>query len=210
MNAESADKTATKKAKKDAASSAKRAREGRFVGWQKSPIHQSTFGKTTKGGSNNTAANYKNSTGPVQKSNSAWYIIDASQVPVGRFATVAASILMGKHRPDFTPGAGSGDAVIVINAKEAFFSSNKADKKMYYWHTGYFGGLKMETARVALQKHPEKVIYDAVYGMMPKTNLSRKQLVHLKIYPTADHPHKAQQPIELDLTKSNLKSLAIA
>lgn len=180
------------------------------MGWQKTPIHQSKFGKTTKGGAMNQTAKFKNSTGDLQDVKSSWYLVDASQVPVGRLATVIASILTGKHRPDFTPGAGSGDCVVVINAKDAFFSSNKADKKVYYWHTGYFGGLKMETARVALEKHPEKVIYDAVHGMMPKSNLSRKQLVHLKIYKDGDHPHKAQNPIELDLQKSNLKSLAIA
>jgi len=174
----------------------------RFVGWQVTPVHQSTFGKTTRGGSSNEKANLIGSTGPVQTLEKQWYVLDASEVPVGRLATTAASILMGKHQATFTPGAGSGDHVIVINAGKAFFTSNKSEKKIYYRHTGYIGGLKMETAGEALLKHPEKVIHDAVYGMMPKSRLSAKQLRHLKVFHDDKHGMSAQQPISVSLKES--------
>lgn len=185
----------------------KSATDRRFVGWQETPIHQCSFGKTTKGGEINQTLKIKRSTGAVQTVSKTWYLLDASKVPVGRLATVAASILSGKHSPTFTPGAGSGDNIVVINAGKAFFTSDKSDKKIYYWHTGWMGGLKMETAREALVKHPEKVIYDAVYGMLPKTNLSQKQLKHLKIYKDAKHPHVAQAPVEIDLKTTSLKNI---
>lgn len=189
---------------------AQKSKKSRYLGWQETPIHQARFGQSTRGGSNNTKAKFKNSTGPVQEiENHKWFILDAKQLPVGRLASVAASILMGKHQTTYTPGAGSGDAVIVINAKDAFFTSNKAHKKIYYRHTGWVGGLKNETAGEALQKHPEKVIWDAVYGMMPKNRLSNKQLVHLKIYKDDKHGQGAQKPITLDLKgQSLLKSIS--
>ena len=134
----------------------------RYLGWQTTPIHQATFGKTTKGGRNNQEFAMKHSTGEVQKVSSEWYVVDASEAPIGRLASAIATVLMGKHRATFTPGAGSGDKVIVINADKAYFTSNKADKKVYYWHTGYVGSLKSIDAGHALEKHPEKVIWDAV------------------------------------------------
>ncbi len=190
------------------AKSAKKTEESkkttRYIGWQKSPLHQAFHGKTTQGGARTAQMSFKNSTGPVNSVEKRWYILDAATTPVGRLATTAASILLGKHLPSFTPGAGSGDYVIVINAEKAFFTSNKADKKIYYRHTGWIGGLKMETARLALQKHPEKVIYDAVYGMLPKNRLSRKQLRHLKIYHGADHKQDAQKGTIIELKTSGL------
>ncbi len=183
-------------------------RKGRFLGWQDTPIQQATFGGTTKGGRNNTKSVLKHSTGAVQEVSKSWYLLDASEAPVGRLASVAASILMGKHRPTFTPGAGSGDGVIVINADKAFFTSNKADKKIYYWHTKFMGGLKQETARDALIKHPEKVIWDAVQGMLPHNKLSRYQLALLKVFRTADHPQKSQKPSAISLKgKGHLKNI---
>ncbi|TVQ79919.1 MAG: 50S ribosomal protein L13 [Bradymonadales bacterium] len=137
------------------------------------------------------------------------YLLDASLVPVGRLATVAASLLSGKHKPSFTPGANSGDQVVVINANRAFFSSNKAEKKIYYWHTGWMGGLKMRTAGEALERNPERVIFEAVEGMLPKNRLSQRQLVHLKIYKTADHPHQAQKPYALTEEHFGLKKLGL-
>ncbi len=133
-----------------------------------------------------------------------WHLIDASKLPIGRLATVAATLLMGKHKPSFTIGAGSGDAVVVIHADKAFFTSNKADKKIYYRHSGYMGGLKMQTAGEALKKDPTKVIYDAVQGMMPKNKLSRYQLSRLKIFVGSSHPLKAQSPVEVALNQSSI------
>jgi len=184
-------------------------RKERFLGWQETPIQQASFGGTTKGGRNNSKFVLKHSTGAVKEVTKSWYLLDASEAPVGRLASVAAAILMGKHRATFTPGAGSGDGVIVINADKAFFTSDKADKKIYYWHTKFMGGLKMETARDALIKHPEKVIWDAVQGMLPHNKLSRYQLALLKIFRTADHTQKSQKPsaVSLKNAKGHLKNI---
>ncbi len=185
-----------------------KSKAGRFLGWQSSPIQQASFGRTTRGGRKNDRFSIKHSTGPVQETKKVWYVLDAAEAPIGRLASVAACILMGKHRPTFTPGAGSGDGVIVINADKAFFTSNKADKKIYYWHTQFMGGLKSETARQALEKHPDEVIWQAVQGMLPKNKLSRYQLALLKIKKGADHGQKAQKPIALSLkAKSLLKNI---
>lgn len=184
--------------------SSKAAKSDRYVGWQSTPIHQASFGSTTKGGRANQNFKLKFSSGPVQEVKSEWYLLDASQLPVGRLASLAATILMGKHKATFTPGAGSGDGVVIINADKAFFTSNKDEKKIYYRHTGYIGHLKMQTAGEALAKHPERVLYDAVQGMMPKNRLSRYQLTHLKIYRGVEHPHKAQSPKPIELKASGV------
>lgn len=191
---------------------ADQAKSTRFIGFQKTPIHAAFFGRSTKSGRAHLEQKMKHSTGPVQNVKKNWHLLDAAEVPLGRLATVAATLLMGKHKTVFTPGADSGDHVVVINAKKAFFTSNKADKKFYYWHTGYPGGLKMETAKQALQKHPEKVIWDSVYGMLPKNRLSRKQLSRLKIFNTAEHGMKAQnpQPVDLKLPLKNIPTEAQA
>lgn len=187
-------------AKAEPAGAKKASRSGnRFLGWQESPIQQATFGRSTKGGRGNTEFEIKNSQGPVNKVKRDWFLLDASEAPVGRLASVIASILMGKHKSVFTPGAGSGDGVIVTNIDKAYFTSNKGDKKIYYWHTQFMGGLKMETAKQALERHPEKVIWDAVQGMMPKNKLSRYQLALLKTVKGADHPFKAQKPKAISL-----------
>lgn len=176
---------------------------GRFIGWQDTPIHQASFGSTTKGGRRNQRFAMKKSTGSVQEVKPKWYWVDASEAPIGKLATVIAKVLMGKQRPTFTPGAGSGDYVAVVNASQAYFTSNKQDKKVYYWHSGWVGGIKSETAREALQKHPERVIYDAVKGMMPKNRLSRYQLSHLRIFHGADHHLQAQKPERLHVKEVN-------
>lgn len=180
----------------------------RFVGWQKTPIQQASFGSTTKGG-RRKSFEIKGARGSLKLESMKTYLLDASLVPVGRLATVAASLLSGKHKPSFTPGANSGDQVVVINANRAFFSSNKAEKKIYYWHTGWMGGLKMRTAGEALERNPERVIFEAVEGMLPKNRLSQRQLVHLKIYKTADHPHQAQKPYALTEEHFGLKKLGL-
>jgi large subunit ribosomal protein L13 len=183
------------------------AQKTRFIGWQETPIHQATFGRTTKGGSKNETFGMKHSTGEVQEVSPQWYVIDASEAPIGRIASVVATILTGKHKPTFTPGAGSGDFVVLTNADKAFFTSNKDEKKIYYWHTGYVGHIKSETAGEALQRHPEKVLWDAVYGMMPKNKLSQKQLSHLLTYKGADHPHAAQKPQSISVKENSFKNL---
>lgn len=177
------------------AEKAKTPKNYRFDGWQKTPIHQAVFGKTTRGGSQNTKFSLKHARGKVQSIATAWYLVDAASAPVGRVATTIATLLMGKHRTTFTPGAGSPDGVIVINADKAFFTSNKADKKTYYWHTQFMGGLKNRSAAQMLTEKPEKVIWLAVQGMLPKNKQSRYQLAKLKVYKGAEHPHSAQKPI---------------
>jgi large subunit ribosomal protein L13 len=181
----------------------------RFLGWQKTPASQATFGRTTRGGRKNTRFTIKHSTGSVNSVEPRWYLVDASTAPVGHLATVIATLLMGKHRTTFTPGAGSGDGVVVINADKAFFTYNKADKKVYYDHSGWMGGLKSKTARQALKDEPDAVIWDAVQGMMPKNKLSRYQLAHLKVYRTAEHDMKAQNPVAVDVAGKSLKNLGV-
>ncbi len=178
----------------------------RYLGWQNTPKHQATFGRTTKGGSKNTKFSVKHSTGVVKEVTPCWYVVDAATAPIGRLASVVATILAGKHKPTFTPGAGSGDMVLVINSDKAYFTSDKADKKIYYWHTNWMGGLKSETAGEALARRSDEVIWDAVQGMLPKNKLSRYQLAHLKICKGAEHTHAAQQLTPLDL-KSGLKKI---
>jgi large subunit ribosomal protein L13 len=181
----------------------------RFIGWQKTPLQQASFGRTTKSG-RLKEFEIKNSTGTEQAEKPQSYLLDASKLPVGRLSTIAASLLSGKHKPSFTPGANSGDQVIIVNADKAYFTSNKSEKKIYYWHTGFMGGLKMKTAGEALADNPEKVLFEAVEGMLPKNRLSQRQLVSLKIYKGSEHPHKAQKPIELNTEKAgSLKMLSV-
>lgn len=181
----------------------------RFLGWQNTPIQQASFGGTTKGGSRNVQFSVKHSTGEIQSVTPKWYLIDASEAPIGRVATTVATLLMGKHRTTYTKGAGAGDSVAVINADKSFFTSDKADKKIYYWHTGYMGGLKSQTAKQALQTDCEEVLKLAVQGMMPKNKLSRYQLTHLKVYRGTEHPHKAQNPTAISLKGKALKGLGV-
>jgi len=128
-----------------------------------------------------------------------WVLIDAEGAILGRLATQVAMILRGKNKPQFTPNSDCGDFVIVINADKVQLTGNKADQKVYYRHTGYNGGLKAESFRMAMEKHPEKVIERAVKGMIPKTTLGRKQLTKLKVYAGAEHPHAAQNPVKIEL-----------
>ncbi|MBW1992749.1 MAG: 50S ribosomal protein L13 [Deltaproteobacteria bacterium] len=123
-----------------------------------------------------------------------WYLVDAEGQVVGRLASRIASVLRGKHKPVFTPHADTGDFVVVVNADKVRFTGNKLDKKVYYRHSGYMGGLKSTSARQMLKKKPEEVLRHAVRGMLPKNSLGRRQLKKLKIYAGAEHPHAAQQP----------------
>ena len=123
-----------------------------------------------------------------------WFIIDAEGKTIGRLATQAASMLMGKNKPSYTPFLDVGDHVVIINAQKAVFTGNKLKDKIYYHHTGWPGGLKETTAEKLMQRFPERVLESAIRGMLPKNKLGRKMGKKLKVYGGADHPHKAQQP----------------
>jgi len=128
-----------------------------------------------------------------------WYIVDASDFILGRLATRIATVLRGKHRPQYTPHADCGDHVIVINAEKIRVTGNKENDKVYYRHSGYAGGLKSITLEKQREKHPERIIEAAVKGMMPKGPLGRSMLKKLKVYAGGDHPHTAQQPEAMKL-----------
>ena len=128
-----------------------------------------------------------------------WVIIDAEDQVLGRVATKAATLLKGKHKPQYTPHVDTGDFVIIINADKIRVTGTKELNKVYYHHTGHPGGLKSETFAEAMAKHPERVIEHAVKGMLPKNTLGRKQGLKLKVYAGAEHPHAAQNPTKIDL-----------
>jgi len=128
-----------------------------------------------------------------------WYIVDAEGQTVGRLATELANVLRGKNSPQYTPHTDSGDFVVVVNADKVVFTGAKLDKKVYYRHSGYVGGLKERTAREQLDRQPTKVLMAAVKGMLPKNSLGRKQLTKLKVFAGTEHAHEAQQPQELKL-----------
>ena len=128
-----------------------------------------------------------------------WFLVDAEDRVLGRLATQIAIRLRGKHKPVFTPHTDTGDFVVVINAEKIALTGTKLDKKIYYRHSGYIGGLKKITARRLLEEKPEEVLRLAVKRMLPKNSLGRRQLKKLKIYKGADHPHEAQQPEILEI-----------
>ena len=129
-----------------------------------------------------------------------WFVVDAEGMVLGRLATEVAKIIRGKHKPMFTPHMDTGDNVIVINASKVRVTGRKAEQKQYFRHTGYMGHERFTPFATMLEKHPERVIEKAVYGMLPKTALGRQVLRNkLRVYPTADHPHVAQQPTVLKL-----------
>ena len=123
-----------------------------------------------------------------------WVQIDANGQTLGRLATKVASMLLGKHKPGFTPGVDMGDFVIVVNAERIGVTGNKLEDKYYYRNSGYPGGLKSVSLRQQLVKHPDRVIQSAVWGMLPHNKLGRKLIRNLKVYAGPDHPHEAQQP----------------
>ena len=128
-----------------------------------------------------------------------WHVVDANGMVVGRLATRIAMILRGKNKPIFTPHVDTGDFVIIVNADKVRFTGNKLEQKTYYRHTGYIGGIKQKTAGDIMKTTPERILMSAVRGMLPKNRLGRQQLKKLKVYRGADHPHKAQNPEELNL-----------
>jgi large subunit ribosomal protein L13 len=128
-----------------------------------------------------------------------WYIVDANDLILGRVATQIATVLRGKHRPQYSPHADCGDHVIVINAEKIRVTGNKESDKIYYRHSGYAGGLKSITLEKQRERFPERIIELAVKGMMPKGPLGRSMLKKLKVYTGEDHPHTAQQPEAMKL-----------
>ena len=127
-----------------------------------------------------------------------WVLIDAEGATLGRLATKAAMILRGKNKPQYTPNADTGDFVVIVNADKVVLTGNKADQKRYWRYSGYLGGLKFESFREAMAKHPERVIEHAVKGMLPKSTLGRAQGMKLKVYAGPEHPHAAQNPPQID------------
>ena len=127
-----------------------------------------------------------------------WYIIDAANKPLGRVATVAATILRGKHKPTYTPHADCGDFVIIINSDKAILTGNKAEQKMWYRHTGYVGGLKAVKYSDLMANRSEKAMELAVWGMLPHNTIGRTALTRCRIFKDADHKHSAQKPIVWD------------
>jgi large subunit ribosomal protein L13 len=132
-----------------------------------------------------------------QTTDARWVVVDAAGMTLGRLATQIATLIRGKHKPDYTPNISNGDFVIVLNAEKVVLTGNKLSGKMYTRYTGYSGGLRLESAEVALQKHPERVIEHAVFGMLPKGRLGRTMHTHLKVYKGDVHPHAAQKPVTL-------------
>ena len=123
-----------------------------------------------------------------------WYVVDADGAILGRLASEVAKILCGKHKPIFAPHADTGDHVIVVNAGGVRLTGGKEQKKIYYRHSGYPGGLRSRTLDEMLERRPEEVIRKAVKGLLPRNRLARQQLRKLKVYAGPDHPHEAQMP----------------
>jgi large subunit ribosomal protein L13 len=130
---------------------------------------------------------------------SRWHLIDADKQVLGRLATVAARLLQGKHKTTYTPFIDTGDHVVVVNAAKVKLTGRKEDQKLYRQHSGYEGGLREERARLVRQRKPEKLVEDAVHGMLPKTKMGAAMYRKLKVYAGPDHPHTAQKPIKLEV-----------
>lgn len=140
---------------------------------------------------------YMAKTGEVERK---WYVVDATDVPLGRLSAVVASVLRGKNKPTFTPHVDTGDFVIVINADKVKLTGNKASGKIYYRHSMYPGGLKSISAGELRAKNSRRLVETSIKGMLPKNTLGRQQLTKLHVYGGAEHNHAAQKPEVLDLT----------
>jgi large subunit ribosomal protein L13 len=128
-----------------------------------------------------------------------WYVVDAEGKTLGRLATQIANVLRGKHKPTYTPHVDVGDFVIVVNAEKVAVTGNKREKKLYWRHSGYPGGIRSRTLGDLLEKRPEEVTRKAVKGMLPRNRLARQQLRKLKVYAGPEHPHQAQKPEKLEI-----------
>jgi large subunit ribosomal protein L13 len=133
----------------------------------------------------------------------AWFVVDATDLPLGRLASEIATRLRGKHKPTYAPHMDGGDFIIVVNAEKVAVTSDKSQSKIYYRHSGYPGGIKAETFDSLRERRPEAIIERAVTGMLPKTRLGRQMGRKLKVYAGPDHPHSAQkpEPLVLDIRK---------
>ena len=134
--------------------------------------------------------------GEVEKK---WYVVDATDAILGRLSSQVATILRGKNKPEFTPNVDCGDFVIVINCNKVRLTGKKLEQKYYRHHTGYIGGLKEVQYKKIMQEKPEFAVYKAVKGMLPKNSLGEAMLTKLRVYAGSEHPHSAQQPVELKL-----------
>ena len=130
-----------------------------------------------------------------------WHVIDADGQVLGRIATVAARLLQGKHKAIYTPFIDTGDHVVVVNAKKVKLTGRKEDQKIYRQHSGYEGGLREERARVVRAKRPERLVEEAVRGMLPKTKMGDAMYRKLKVYAGPDHPHAAQKPAKISASE---------
>lgn len=128
-----------------------------------------------------------------------WYVIDATDLVLGRMSSQVAAILRGKNKPTFTPNVDTGDNVIIINCAKIRLTGKKLEDKYYRYHTGYIGGLKEVQYKKLMEEKPEFVVYNAIKGMMPKNSLGRAMIKKLRCYAGAEHNHQAQQPVELKL-----------
>ena len=128
-----------------------------------------------------------------------WYVLDAKGLPLGRVASRAAVVLRGKHKATYTPHIDCGDYVIIVNAKEVKLTGDKLNKKIYYTHSGYVGGLRERTAKTMIEKYPVEMVERAVKGMLPKNRLGRQMYKKLFVYEGETHPHMAQKPEVLEL-----------
>ena len=128
-----------------------------------------------------------------------WYVIDAEGKTLGKVAALAASVLRGKNKPTYTPHVACGDNVIIINAEKVNLTGNKLDKKMYYNHSGYPGGLRERTARTMIERYPVEMVERAVKGMLPKNRLGRQIYRQLFVYAGSEHKHQAQKPESLEV-----------
>ena len=123
-----------------------------------------------------------------------WQLVDATDKPLGRLAVNIANTLRGKNRPTYDPSVDLGDFVIVVNAEKVRLTGRKVEQKEYQRYSGWRGGLKIFTAKTMLEKHPDRVIMEAVWGMLPKNNISRKMMTRIRVYRGSQHPHEAQKP----------------
>ena len=128
-----------------------------------------------------------------------WHLIDAEGMVLGRLATEVARLLRGKHKPIFTPHMDTGDHVVIVNADKIVLTSDKANSKLVYRHSGYPGGLSSETYASKMRRCPEQALRDSIRGMLPKNRLGRSQISKLKVYAGAKHPHAGQQPVPYDI-----------
>ncbi|MFZ4517209.1 MAG: 50S ribosomal protein L13 [Microthrixaceae bacterium] len=135
-----------------------------------------------------------------------WYVVDAEGLTLGRMATEVARVLRGKHKATFTPHLDTGDHVIIVNAEKVVLTSNKAETKQVYRHSGYPGGIKSATYAELLDKKPEEAVRRTVRGMLPKNRLGRQMLRKLKVYAGPDHPHASQRPEPLVLDAARARS----